>query len=100
MRLTESQRSIVREEVARAFGEAASVRLFGSRIDDHARGGDIDLHIEADAPSSDQLLERELRLRARLWRRLGDRRIDIVVLPRGRAPRPIDEHARRTGVPL
>lgn len=83
MRLTDSQRSIVREEVARAFGEDASVRLFGSRVDDHARGGDIDLHIEADAPS-DELLERELRLRARLWRRLGDRRIDVVVLPRGR----------------
>jgi hypothetical protein len=33
-------------------------------------------------------------------RLIGDRRIDVVVLGRGRAPRPIDEHARRTGVAL
>ena len=28
------------------FGEAASLYLFGSRIDDDKRGGDIDLYIE------------------------------------------------------
>lgn len=99
MRLTESQRAIVREEVARAFGDHAVVRLFGSRVDDHARGGDIDLHIEATG-TPDELLDRELRLHARLMRHLGDRRIDIVVLSEGRPPRPVDEHARRTGVAL
>lgn len=99
MRLTENQRNAVREEVSRAFGEDARVRLFGSRVDDNARGGDIDLHIEA-AGTAAELLDAELQLKARLMRRLGERRIDVVVHGRGQPVRPIDEHARQTGVAL
>jgi len=101
MRLTPQQRDIIREEVGRAFGLDARVKLFGSRTDDSARGGDIDLYVEADGDSSsDELLERELRLHAALQRRLGERRIDIVVHRRGAPPRSIDTHAERTGVPV
>lgn len=99
VRLTGYQIEAIRAEVARAFGDAAVVRLFGSRVDDAARGGDIDLHIESEGTPSD-LLDRELRLRACLMRRLGDRRIDVVVQSRGRPLCPIDEQANRTGVAL
>lgn len=99
MRLTEAQRRAIREETTRIFGTDAAVRLFGSRIDDSARGGDIDLHIEAKGVP-EQLLDCELRLRAQLLRRLGERRIDLVVQAEGQPPRPIDLHARRTGVTL
>lgn len=99
MRLTAEQRSAIVEETTRTFGPAASVRLFGSRADDARRGGDIDLHIEAEG-SPAELLDRELALYARLLRRLGERRIDIVVQPRGATLRPIDEQARRSGVLL
>ena len=34
MRLTAEQRSAIVEETAHAFGPTASVRLFGSRVDD------------------------------------------------------------------
>lgn len=99
MRLSDSDRAAIREEVAHIFGPEAEVRLFGSRTDDTARGGDIDLYIEADGDPRD-LLDQELRLQARLMRDLGERRIDLIVHPRGRPPRPIDDHARRTGIPL
>lgn len=99
MRLTAEQRSAIVEETTRAFGPTARVCLFGSRVDDARRGGDIDLHIEAEG-SAAELLDRELALYAQLIRRLGERRIDIVVQPRGAAPRPIDEQARRNGVLL
>lgn len=99
MRLTALQKKAIREEVARIFGQDATVRLFGSRADDNARGGDIDLYVEAKGTPAD-LLDRELRLQARLKRRLGDRRIDIVVHDRNHPLRPIDQHARQTGIAL
>lgn len=99
MRLTDEQQTIIREEVTRTFGPDARVKLFGSRVDDAARGGDIDLYIEADG-TPDELLNQELRLYVALQRRLGERRVDIVVHPRGAPHRPIDTHADRTGVAL
>lgn len=99
MRLTPTQKKTIREEVARTFGKNASVRLFGSRTDDNARGGDIDLYIEANGTPA-ELLDAELALQASLQRRLGDRRIDIVVHGRNQPMRSIDEHARQTGVRL
>ncbi|WP_024327293.1 nucleotidyltransferase family protein [Thioalkalivibrio sp. AKL19] len=99
MRLTDEQQTIIREEVRRAFGPDARVKLFGSRVDDAARGGDIDLYIEADG-TPNELLDQELRLYVALQRQLGERRVDIVVHPRGAPPRPIDTHADRTGVAL
>lgn len=99
MRLTGRQQQIIREEVVRVFGSDALVRLFGSRVDDNARGGDIDLPIESRGTPA-ELLDGELKLQARLLRRLGDRHIDVVVYGGDRPLRAIDAHARKTGVPL
>ena len=46
MRLDDKTREIIKSEVASQLGAEASVRLFGSRVDDTQRGGDIDLLIE------------------------------------------------------
>ena len=43
MRLLPQQINIIRQTVAEIAGDDAKVRLFGSRRDDKARGGDIDL---------------------------------------------------------
>ena len=43
MRLTDRQIKVIREEVARILGPDAEVWLFGSSVDDNARGGDVDL---------------------------------------------------------
>lgn len=99
MRLTNEQRRIIREEVANAFGPEAHVRLFGSRLDDTKRGGDLDLYIEAEG-GPDELLDRELDLYANLQKRLGEQRLDIVVYGRGQPLRPVDRHAQEIGVAL
>jgi len=99
MRLTDQQQQIIREEVARVFGPEAGVRLFGSRVDDSLRGGDIDLYIEASGDRR-ELFDREMALYAALQRRLGERRIDIVVSSPEQPAREIDREARARGVPL
>jgi len=99
MRLDPNTRVIIREEAARHFGPDAEVRLFGSRVRDEQRGGDIDLFIEAEGDHA-TLLRQELALFAALQMRLGEQRIDIVVHPKGAPLRPIDEVAKREGITL
>ncbi len=99
MRLRDDEIRIIREEVEHTFGPEAMVRLFGSRVDDTRRGGDIDLYIEA--PGNERTWrEQERRLRHALLTRLGDQRIDIVTAPPGGKGRPIDQVALREGVAL
>lgn len=60
MRLSEQQCSVIRTAVAENFGVDANVWLFGSRLDDTARGGDIDLYIEADTDDADAIVNAKL----------------------------------------
>lgn len=96
MRLSEQEKAVICE-AAREFFDAP-VRLFGSRLDDAGKGGDIDLFIESDLDAA-ELERRRIAMLGRLYRRLGDRRIDLVVAA-PTATLPIYEAARRTGVPL
>jgi len=99
MRLSRASAAIVKGEVEQVFGRDARIWLFGSRVDDTARGGDIDLLIEADV-IIDEAFDKELKLCARLVRRLGDQGIDIVVHRWGAPVLPIDESAFQSGVRL
>ncbi|PSQ94232.1 MAG: hypothetical protein BRD57_00775, partial [Proteobacteria bacterium SW_6_67_9] len=72
------------------------VHLFGSRVNDQRRGGDIDLYIEASEGGH----ERVRQLRHALLQRLGYQRIDIVTAAPGGEGRPIDARARAEGIVL
>jgi len=54
------------------------LHLFGSRLNEADRGGDIDLFIPGDW-SPREAIPRRLRFCAELYRRLGDQKIDVVV---------------------
>lgn len=99
MRLTEEEATIIKEIVREIFGPDASVILFGSRVDDNARGGDIDLLICSETPVSERE-HKALKLVARLQIRLGDQPIDVLVLDPETQRQPIHEEAIRSGVRL
>ena len=99
MRLTPAQTQITKNTVDRVLGTSSKVWLFGSRIDDNARGGDIDLMIETEAA----LLSRAdaiCRLYGALVMALGDRKLDIVLKDARTFDAPIFEIVRRTGILL
>lgn len=90
---------MIRDEVERDFGAGAVVRLFGSRLDDRARGGDVDLLVESTV-AVDASAWRAAQLEARLMRRLDGRRVDVLVSAPNLHEQPIHRIARREGVPL
>ena len=99
MRLSEHAKDVIRQTAREIFGPHARVILFGSRTDDTARGGDIDLLIQLDSPDRERQ-RKALQLIARLQMRLGDQAIDVVVLDPETKRLPIHEEAIRAGVQL
>lgn len=97
MRLTRQQTEAIRQAAHQAFGVGTDVWLFGSRVDDNKRGGDIDLLLRPQQP--DQAMTRKLKLLRLLEQQLGERKIDILIETPD-DPRPIVRVARETGVHL
>jgi predicted nucleotidyltransferase len=97
MRLTRQQAEAIRQAAHQAFGSGTAVWLFGSRVDDSKRGGDIDLLLRPQQP--DQTLTRKLKLLRLLEQQLGERKIDILIETPD-DPRPIVRIAHETGVRL
>ncbi len=100
MRLSQSQIEAIKTSTIEIFGPEAQVWLFGSRVDDAKRGGDIDLYVELPNIDPEQIRRLESRFWIRLQRRLGERKIDIVTHLHGTPLRPIDQQARDTGIRL
>ena len=96
MRLTENERKHIKQHVIQFFGEGSRVFLFGSRVDDTKKGGDIDLFIEPKHLENE--FEQKIMLLTALQLALGDQKIDIVVAKD--STRLIEQEARRTGVLL
>jgi predicted nucleotidyltransferase len=94
MRLTTQEQSLIKTACLTHFGEP--VRLFGSRLDESKRGGDIDLYIECSLDAG-QAFDKELAMTADIWQVLGERKIDLVV-SNGKHLLPIHERACREGV--
>jgi predicted nucleotidyltransferase len=76
MRLLPEHIAVIKLASAEVIGSEASVRLFGSRLDDQACGGDIDLLVEAPGTLPNRSMA-AARLAALIERRLGGRQVDV-----------------------
>lgn len=98
MRLSADEIAAIKEAAEGAFGPSVVVRLFGSRTQDHRRGGDIDLHFEVD-PGADS--ERNLdRFEQELFARIDRQRVDKIFSVRGTSPGTFERVAYRDGLVL
>ena len=77
-----------------------AVFLFGSRVDDRKRGGDIDLLVEIpEAISPEELVLRRTRFVSRIYRLLDEQRIDVLIAIQDRQDsREVVATARREGL--
>lgn len=99
MRLTLDQIQAIKETAHAVLGEGARVILFGSRADDAKKGGDIDLLFETDQPVANRATTVGA-LYVSLIRKLGDRKIDILLKDVLTPPAPVLEIAQQTGIQL
>lgn len=87
MRLKQRDIDAIKIAAREVFGDTVTVRLFGSRVDDDLRGGDIDLLIEADASDRAEW-QRVGAFRDVLFRHIDEQKVDVVLVERGK-PMPV-----------
>jgi len=78
MRIRAEQIDIIRNVVREEAGPDALVRLFGSRLHDDRRGGDLDLLVELDQPVANPAWL-SARISARLSHAMDGRKVDVLL---------------------
>jgi len=81
------------------LGADARVSVFGSRVNDSSKGGDIDLFFETEK-KLDNRAKLICKLSGALTLALGDRKIDIILKDANTPSAPIFDIAKRTGVQI
>ena len=99
MRLTEETKKIIIDSVCLCFTQVEKIILFGSRVEDSKRGGDIDILVQTSV-SSAEAFEAKVRTMAALQLKLGEQRIDILTPHGVDDERLIVQNAYRQGVVL
>jgi len=100
MRLEETECRVIADTLRKRFGQQSRIWLFGSRVDDTARGGDIDIYLEPEIQAPEAIVDARLEALVELKQRLGDQRIDLVIHRAAARELPIHAIARETGVRL
>lgn len=95
MRLTAFEVSAIKQSALEVFGSTVQVFLFGSRVEDEKRGGDIDLYIKTDNSSD---FVHKIKFLIALEEKIGEQKIDVVFAIDEN--RPIEQQAIKTGVLL
>ncbi len=95
MRLTNYEQEQIKFVFEQVF-EQGSISLFGSRVDDSKKGGDIDLWIQTEHQGN--LFAKKLRFLALLKQRIGDQKIDVIF--NEDSTRLIEQEAKKWAIPL
>ena len=81
MRITEKEKNAIIDAVKSTDPEAI-VWLFGSRVDDNKKGGDIDIAIFSKKIDKD--VAQKMKVRRIICNRIGEQKIDIVTTNSGK----------------
>lgn len=84
MRLTQSEiAGIVLAITSFLNGKNAELRLYGSRVNDNLKGGDIDLLLIVDYEGFAETIKLQKHmLLSEIKKQLGDRKIDVLIVSR------------------
>ena len=96
VRLTDRQIELIRQLATDIAGDQAQVRVFGSRLDDAARGGDLDIMLELpESVDNPALLAAQMS--ARVSRVMHGRKVDVLLSAPNLMRQPIHDVAFKEG---
>ena len=99
MRLSEKTKNGIISSVLEHFSRPEKIILFGSRIDDYKKGGDIDLLVETPVTDA-AAFEEKLKALSAMQIILGEQHIDLITSTGKNDKRLIVRNAYREGIPL
>jgi predicted nucleotidyltransferase len=101
MRLSDHYRNTIKQTAHEVWGNQVSVILFGSRIDDSKKGGDIDLLLQVnDDENVRDIVRKKIKFLSRLDILLGEQKIDLIVATKENQRQNIVQTALQTGIRL
>lgn len=97
MRLTEKEKDFIVSAVQKNFTDVSCVILFGSRVNDEKRGGDIDLLIETKEANT---YVKKIKTLSDIQLKLGEQKIDMIETHGDNDERLIVKNAYKEGIIL
>lgn len=95
MRLSNYEINSIKQSFKEVFKDG-KIYLFGSRVDDSRKGGDIDLYIQTDI--KENVLDKKIKFLAILKQKIGVQKIDVVTS--SNRIRAIEQEAIHKGIEL
>ncbi len=100
MRLSKKEINIIKKALENQFGSEYLLYLFGSRVDNNKKGGDIDLLLELKQKFSDTY-NRKIKVLTEIKLKIGEQKIDLIITDQGKKDtRLVVQTAYKTGVLL
>jgi len=98
MRLLENEIKAIKQTFLEVFKQG-NIFLFGSRVDDTLKGGDIDLYIvPALTLNKEEVLDKKINFLLKLKNLIGNQKIDVIISKDKN--RLIEQEAMHTGIKL
>ena len=98
MRLTKQEIKAIKESFLEIFG-SGNIYLFGSRVDDKKRGGDIDLYIDLkNSLNFTTIFDKKIEFLGQIQAKIGEQKIDVIISKDKN--RPIEQEALNNGIKL
>ncbi len=99
MRLTQDQIHIIKSTAQALLGDDVKVTLFGSRVHDPIKGGDIDLMLEIPQNIANPAVI-AARMASRVSLAMQGRKVDVLLKAPNLLEQPIHRIASQEGIPL
>lgn len=100
-RISDAELMEIKNSFTESFGSKDKLWIFGSRADLKKKGGDLDFYVETQEEDVSIALENKNAFIKRLWSKLGEQKIDVVLnIVELKHHLPIYEIAKTKGIQI